>query len=298
MDWFQIIFNALTIFSGLVFGLLMWLNKRNPSPKFAIFARWSRWIFIASGSATIADGMGYPSEVLPLVGLSGFMGWFLLESGYSWLAVMAFSKSNLPLFPYYEENTRGDEWPSDDTSISIRGWLRSHQFTKVQALYAKIEGEVLMRVSIYENEEKTTRITVFIFSGIGSVSSVSFSFQSKLEDNTRIITDNIYLPFGGFYPENYYIERKPWKRSIDLLSQLHQRQCETVRDGRSLKPFDQLPLNELNVEQRNLEQLNRELGFLSPVGAEEEEGRITPAGRFRVWAELWMLSYFGKPRQY
>jgi hypothetical protein len=47
-----------------------------------------------------------------------------------------------------------------------------------------------------------------------------------------------------------------------------------------------------------LEKINTELGFLFPQAEREEFGKISHEGRYRVWKEYWMLSYFGKSVQY
>jgi hypothetical protein len=54
----------------------------------------------------------------------------------------------------------------------------------------------------------------------------------------------------------------------------------------------------LNQQQRVIERTNTELGFLLPRSQHEEHGVLTWEGRYRVWKEAWLLSYFGIPRRY
>lgn len=277
------------------------LNRSRVSPSLAIFGRWSRWVFIASSVAVMVDLSGYQRHPIWVIAVVAFLGWFLLESIYIWLAVGALSRSNMPLFPRYEENTRGDEWPSQERFIHLRAWLRRQGYQRVQALFARLDDHVLMRVSVYETADKKTRLSVLFFPNARGQAATAFSLHSMAADGVRLVTDNIFLPFGGFYPENWYLERKPWTRSLARLHQRHLARCDAY--GTEFEPFDTVPLNDFNKEQRHLEQLNRELGFLTQQGysrsdEDEDPERITSAGRFRVWVELWTLSYFGRPRRY
>lgn len=282
--------------SGGLLLLLVWINRHRVSPTVAIFGRWARWIFVAATVAVFAELLGYRGHPPWVVAVAGFLGWFLLETAYTWMAVNALSRSELPLFPRYEENTRGDEWPSQDRFIRIRAWLRRNGFKKAQALYARIGEQVLMRVSVYDSEDRKTRLSVLFFPSARGQAAVAFSLHSQGEDGIRIATDNIFLPFGGFYPENWYLERRPRTESLAKLHERHAARCDA--HGSALVPFEASPLDEFNQEQRHLEKLNRELGFLNTSSDEMDEGRITPAGRFRVWWELWTLSYLGEPRRY
>jgi hypothetical protein len=293
---------ALALCSGLGTIVFTLLNRSRVSPSLAIFGRWARWIFVACSVAVIADMSGYDRHPLWVLAIVGFLGWFLLETIYIWLAVGALSRSNMPLFPRYEENTRGDEWPSQERFIHLRAWLRKQGFQRVQALFARLGEHVLMRVSVYESADRKTRLSVLFFPNNRGQAATAFSLHSVAKDGVRLVTDNIFLPFGGFYPENWYLERKPWTRSLPKLYQRHLARCDA--QGMEFEPFDSAPLNDFNSEQRHLEQLNRELGFLTgsdPRRATEEDEdpeRITSAGRYRVWLELWTLSYFGRPRRY
>ena len=71
-----------------------------------------------------------------------------------------------------------------------------------------------------------------------------------------------------------------------------------ARANELLVPWTVEPLGDLNTQQRELEQVNTELGFLFPYGDREDHGQITYEGRFRVWKELWLLNYFGVSARY
>ena len=63
-------------------------------------------------------------------------------------------------------------------------------------------------------------------------------------------------------------------------------------------PHTNDPLEELNNQQKMLEQLNLENGFLNPGQYQEEEGKLSYDGRYRLWKEMWLLAYLGKPISY
>jgi hypothetical protein len=76
----------------------------------------------------------------------------------------------------------------------------------------------------------------------------------------------------------------------------HQRRLAAA--GEIPVPWMGEPLEDLNQQQFELERLNTELGFLLPHAEREEFGKMTYEGRFRVWREVWMLDYFGRPTRY
>lgn len=276
--------------------LFSWWSGRCGSPLVAIFGRWIRWIFFAfltTGVIYVLGWSGYSLGVLLLVSL---LAWFLIETAYNWLAISALSKSELPLFPKFEENDRGDEWPSHPGFIKLKEWLRQSGFQKKQALVSFLGDQILMRVSVHENEDQSIRLHVLFLPNMRGNTAVCFTFYSATRQGDFIVTDNIFLPFGGFYPENWDVERRPWIRSAVKLLQRHKERIDAKAE--LLMPFVTTPLEQINEDQRLVEQLNRDLGFLNPVHEQHESGRLTTAGKSRIWQEIWTLSYLGIPLNY
>ena len=110
------------------------------------------------------------------------------------------------------------------------------------------------------------------------------------------MTDNLYIPFGGFYHENWHVERTPWRRRLASLVARHQRRI--TQAGETPLAWDTAPLDDSNQQQQQMEMINTELGYLLPHADREEYGKITPEGRFRVWKEAWLLDYFGRASRY
>ena len=262
----------------------------------AIFVRWLRWLLFAFGGAFLTIEWGWSTRPFWVLTAALFLLWFLLETVYNWIAISALSQSPLPLFPRYVVNTSGEEWPTHPRLLKVREWLRANKCTQVQALKAEIGGGIFLRLSIYQDQEARTRIQVTFVPQANGAIAVCYTLSSRTTDGLRFVTDNLYLPFGGFYPENWLVERKPWSRSLSRLLARHQQRM--AAPGETPAPWTEEPVEDLNQQQFELERLNTELGFLLPHDQREEYGKLTYEGRFRVWREVWMLDYIGRATRY
>ena len=294
--------------------LLTYGSFRTASPIMAIFSRWAIWILFSFSIAYIAQRLEFDWSQRPfwVLALSAFLLWFLLETGYNWLAISVLSKSQLPFFPKFRINKDGDEWPNQKRFIQLRDMLRKYDFEKIEALKAEIDEGILLRSTIYQSADKTTRVQILFIPQRGGNVSECFTISSlakdiggeekkPIKDDSEIIccryvTDNFFLPFGGFYPDSWRLERKPWTRSLPALLRRHQQRIKAVVDN--LIPWDDSPLDDLNVQQRLIERINTDLGFLFPSNLHEDYGKITWEGRYRVWKELWLLNYLGIAQEY
>lgn len=276
--------------------LLFYINLRVASPLLAIPIRWLRWILFALFIAETSLRFGWLDRPYWVVALGAFLLWFLLESGFNWLRVSAISLSPLPLFPKFTANTSGDEWPVQQRLLRVRDWLRDNRFSALQALKAEVGGGIWLRVSVYENHDRTLRLQVAFLPQDSGAITVCYSLATETRSGRRYVTDNFFLPFGGFYPEHWFIYRSPWRRSLPRLVAYHlQRMADA---GEVPVPWDTEPLEDLNRQQQHMEQVNTELGFLLPHSDREAHGKITPEGRFRIWKEAWQLDYLGRARRY
>ena len=162
-----------------------------------------------------------------------FILWFLGETLYNWLAITAHSLSPLPLFPRYTANTTGEEWPVQPRLLKIREWLRAQGFRQVQALKAEIGPGVFLRVSVYQDAQATVRLQVTFIPQANGAISVCFGVTSMTAEGGRYLTDNLYIPFAGFYPENWFVERAPWVRSLPRLLARHRKRAVSPRTAES-----------------------------------------------------------------
>ncbi len=276
---------------SLVVCFLFYQDRLSTSPVVAIFNRWLRWIVISLGIAYITHLWGFTARPFWILAICSFIGWFLLETIYNWLAIAAFSKSPVPLFPKFEVNESGDEWPAQKHFIGLREWLREEGYQRLVALRAQIVESIVLRLSVYQNADQTIRLQIMFLPHRSGNVSVCHILSSQGRDGYRFITDNYFLPFGGFYPETWLVERKPWTRSLDKLLQRHIARME--KSDTDFLPWEDDPLIDLNDQQRILERINTDLGFLFPRHLHEDHGKITSQGRYRFWKEIWLLNYFG-----
>jgi hypothetical protein len=276
--------------------LLVQLNHRLASPLVSIVDRWIRWILFPVVGARLCLDFDLVDRPFWVLALAGFITYFLVETLYNWLAIAALSVSPFPLFPRYALNSSGEEWPVQPRFLRIREWLRAQGLRQVQALKAEVGGDIYLRVSIYQDEASLLRVQVTFLPQSNGAIDVCYSLMSTGSDGSRYVTDNLYIPFGGFYPEEWFVDRRPCWRSLPRLLALHRRRIAAV--GTGLVPFAVEPMADLNEAQRELDRVNTELGFLNPQGVREDHGKISHEGRYRVWKEIWMLNYLGRSARY
>lgn len=274
----------------LALGLIQ-VNQRLASPVLAIVIRWMRWFIFSFGIAYLLREFDLVDRHYAVLCVICFLLWFLLETLYNWLAITAMSLSPMPLFPRFQPNPGGDEWPLKPRILKIRDWLRAEGFRHIQALRSEIAPGVHLRVSVYDNLEGSIRAQITFMPETGGSVSLGCVLSSQTDDGTRIITDNLHTPFGGFYPSHWEVRRVPWLRSPKRLMELHKARLSNLKTA--LEPITRDPYSDICGTQLELDRLNTELGFLVPQADREERGKITQEGRYRVWKEIWLLDYLG-----
>ena len=288
---------AFSIVLGGLFALVMsFLNRTIASPVMAILNRWLRWFSFSLTIAWLTHYIGWSGRPFWVLAVTSCLLWLLMETLYNWFAISALSQSPIPLFPKFSINTSGEEWPAMKRVFAIRDWLRKNGFTQVQALLADIGNGIHLRISVYQDPETRIRVQVIFIPVNAAAITVCFAISSETESGMRYTTDNLFLPFGGFYPENWSVERRPWTRRLPALIKKHLRRI--ANDNQKLAKWESVPLDDLNDQQRDLDRLNTELGFLFPQAMREEYDKMTFEGRYRVWKEVWLLNYLGLPQRY
>jgi hypothetical protein len=261
-------------------------------PLFVLVGRWLRWALFAGVFSYFLRSLEISFRPDWVHFITGLAIWFILETGYYWIAIKALSRSEIPLFPSFKKNTDGDEWPADPLLIKVRDWLREEGFTRLSALKAELFEETFLRASIYESTDKLTRLQILFIPKRKGGATACYTLSTNGQNECRLITDNLFLPFGGYYPEGWNIVRKPLIGSLQRLLKLHR--LRLIKSSLKPIPFEDEPLEELNDQQRILERLNLETGFLTPRQFQEEVGKISYDGRYRLWKEMWLLAYLGK----
>lgn len=275
--------------------VLAYVNFRWSHPKLIIVNRWLRWVLFSLLFAEIVKELSSvsPKSEFALIS-TGFLVYLLLETMYNWLAIGALSRSDMALFPTFRQNQEGDEWPSHKKFHSTKAWLKDNGFKRIQSIKAKIADTIYLRSSVYEEAGQLTRLQILFIPQRSGDLAMCYIFSSLTQDGQRLITDNVFLPFGGFYPENWAICRNPTLRSIEALFKRHCKRLKHLEN--QLIGWEDEPLEDLNEQQRALERYNLQNGFLLPRDLQEEHGRISGEGRYRIWKELWLLNYTGIAR--
>lgn len=275
---------------------LLQINQRLASPLLSIADRWLRWLVFTFGGAQICVDFDLIDRPYPVLAAGFFLLWFLVENLFNWLRISALSVSPLPLFPRYELNQSGDEWPIQPRLLQLRDWLRAQGFKQTQALKAEIGGGIYLRGSVYQDEAAKIRIHVTFIPQASGAITVCHAITSITTEGNRYVTDNLYVPFAGFYPESWFVERTPWRRSLRKLLARHRKRLARAKVEAAPLLVD--ALTDQNASQQELDRLNTELGFLHTPAQREDHGKITHEGRYRVWKEIWMLNYLGRALRY
>src|SRR4051812_17569109 len=230
----------LIVVAIIVSLVLAQVNQRAASPLVSILDRWLRWFVFAFGAAQMSHDFQLIDRPYWVLVVVFFIVWFLGETLYNWLAISALSVSPLPLFPRYTVNQSGEEWPVQPRLLRVREWLRSEGFRQTQALKAEVGGGVYLRVSVYQNPEATIRVQVTFIPQPSGVLSVCYAVSSLTAEGSRYVTDNLYIPFAGFYPETWFVERAPWRRSLPRLLARHR--ARLARAKAQPIPFETDPI--------------------------------------------------------
>ncbi len=276
--------------------LFLWLRRRLDSILAGVLSRWARWVFAGTAFGWALHTFVYPEFEPLLLWLVGLLFWFVLDTTYNYLAIKALSRSGLPLFPRFEESEGQDIWPNEPRFLRLRETLRRHRFERRKTLSATVADGITLRLAVFSNKERTVLLSVYFLPVARKRLTAFIALQSETAEGRRIVTDNISIPFGGFYPESWSVERRPLTRSVETLLTRHLARVDARGDP--LAAIEDDPLERLNADQKALEKLNRDLGFLAAPGDTETEETISPAGRYRVWKEAWLLGYFARPLRY
>ena len=282
------------LLAGLTVGwiLLVYANIRWASPIVAIINRWLRWGLVGFGGAAVVQGLEWSDRPYWALAGIGLLSWLLAESMLNWFAIKALSQSPFPLFPRFTDNSEAHEWPAQKRFLHMRQWLRDNGFERVQSLKCDLGIGMDLRSVVFQTQDKLIRLQITFIPQRSGALAECCHFVSHLENGARLITDNLFTPFGGFYPDDWEIVRRPRTRSIERLYREHKARME--KRGEPFETWEGAPMEDINLRQRELERLNTDHGFLFPPHLREEHGKITSDGCYRVWKELWFLNYFGR----
>ena len=276
---------------GVILLLFILLNHTKDSIIIAIIIRWIRWALISLLIPYIVLQIGWSQMNYWRFCVICFLGWFLLESFYNWFAIKALSYSEVSLFPKYRKMEKGGCWPTDERFKKTKTWLQKNDFIFDQSLSTPITDSLNLRCLVYYNSDKTIMLQIFFFPFRKNTIAMNFSFQSFISSQETIMTDNLSIPFRGYFPEKWTLNRLPKMRSIKSIYKKHQSILKKL--GKQEQIFQEDSLIYINEQQTEMEYCNEKSGFLVERKDRSAKGQLTDEGRFRVWREIWFLSYLG-----
>ena len=278
----------------LVFVTLIWslnrLQRSLPSPVNKLIVRWIRLVIIAGFAAIIFKFTFFGGVAYWRLFIMGFLAWIFIDSGYLWLYILAWDKSELPLFPSVREVERVD-WPANTRFFLIKDWIRENNYQEIGCFHYLYEDEILQQLVVFESPDRTVRLQVIIVTDVTGVILDQIVFSSITDSGQVIITDNVFMPYGGVYPENWNVSRYPAIRKIQKIAQNHS--ASIVADGKlcCVKYEDEAKVW-IQDMQNDLERENVLAGILNDRRDRNEYGKMTGEGRYRIWKELLLLNYF------
>lgn len=283
------------LFAAL-FILIVIYNGRIGSPLLAVTGRWLRWIVVSIAGGTLLHMTGWIDRSPAVLIAAAAIVFALAETLRNWMITGALSHSELPLFPQFRSTGGPDEWPVQPRLLELKQWMRNAGFEFKVAIQARLTEEILLRGSVYQHRTNHTRLQVLFLQQPNGSFIPTLSFMNRLQDGMRVITDNSFIPFGGFYPEDCDVQRCPLIRQPERLYRIHRQRIERL--GGLSTALETDPIEDINFMQRQMERVNTDLGFLTPYPRDEETGRLTREGRYRLWREMWTLEYLGRASRY
>lgn len=284
----QVLFLVIILSLTLLYGNILW-----NSPFVAIINRWLRWILFSVLFAYFSKELEWFDKPYFVLAITGFGGWFLIESIYTWFGIRTLNFSSVSLFPKYIPDTQGVNWPNNKHFITLRNWLRTNNFKEQQSLKCILFDTFFIRSSVFYSADLSIRLQiVFLPKRRGNFYDY-YILSSKTASGSMVVTDNMFLPYGGFYPNNWFLKRSPLTRSLHTLLKKHQKRMKNFKE--SFLNWEESVVEQFNEEQQALRLFNMEKGFMLHPEFHFKYGQISYEGRYRLWKEIWMLKYLGLP---
>jgi hypothetical protein len=276
------------LFLTVLFGLNR-LATSVPSPVNKVAIRWLRLVWVGLFLAYVFELTFFGGVPYWRLWVMGILTWLLADSVYLWLYILAWDKSDLPLFPSIRE-VDAIAWPANKRFFTIKDWIRGNAYQEVGNVEYYHEDAVLQQVVLYESPCRRIRLQVIILTDGGGVILDQVAFVSETAEGQVLVTDNVFLPYGGVYPEKWSVRRFPAVRRVHTLAVKHLTTLG-LRDWETVVPMDAPAKGWVLKLQNALECANVEAGILNAVGDRDEYGKMTGEGRYRIWKEMLLLNY-------
>ena len=281
----------LTLLLLAVYCLSHILSKQLPIRIIRLFSHWARWLTFACAFSLMLTFFEWSNRADWVHFISGLAAWFILETLYYKISIHMLNISEMDLFPKYKNDTNENLWPINKEVLKIKDLLSEEGFKEEETLKAEIIAHLVIRQAVFLDEARKVRLNVLFIPNAKNEIKLFYSLFSHKTSGEYLLTDNQNMPFGGYYPDHWTVNRYPISHSLKKLLKKHREaMSESEGEWTELEGDIRTKTNRLQWE---LEKKNREMGFLNEPNREDNQ-QISSEGCFRIWIEMWLLAYFGK----
>jgi hypothetical protein len=281
----------LTLLLLAVYCLSHILSKQLPIRIIRLFSHWARWLTFACAFSLMLTYFEWSNRADWVHFISGLAAWFILETLYYKISIHMLNISEMDLFPKYKNDTNENLWPINKEVFKIKDLLSEEGFKEEETLKAEIIAHLVIRQAVFLDEARKVRLNVLFIPNAKNEIKLFYSLFSHKTSGEYLLTDNQNMPFGGYYPDHWTVNRYPISHSLKKLLKKHREaMSESEEEWSEVEGDIRTKTNRLQWE---LEKKNREMGFLNEPNREDKQ-QISSEGCFRIWIEMWLLAYFGK----
>jgi len=281
----------LTLLLLAVYCLSHILSKQLPIRIIRLFSHWARWLTFACAFSLMLTFFEWSNRADWVHFISGLAAWFILETLYYKISIHMLNISEMDLFPKYKNDTNENLWPINKEVLKIKDLLSQEGFKEEETLKAEIIAHLVIRQAVFLDEARKVRLNVLFIPNAKNEIKLFYSLFSHKTSGEYLLTDNQNMPFGGYYPDHWTVNRYPISHSLKKLLKKHREaMSESEEEWSEVEGDIRTKTNRLQWE---LEKKNREMGFLNEPNREDKQ-QISSEGCFRIWIEMWLLAYFGK----
>ena len=281
----------LTLVLLAVYLIMLIFSKQFPMRIFSLISHWARWLSFACAFSLMLTFFEWSNRPDWVHFVSGLALWFVLETLFYKISIHMLNISDMELFPKYKHDTNENLWPITKEVLQIKEFLSAEGFKSEEILKAQIVSNITIRQAVFLDDSQKIRLNVLFIPHANHETKIFYSLFSMHTSGETLITDNQNMPFGGYYPENWTVNRFPVCHSLKQLLKKHRELVGEKKEA--LVALNEDMRTNTNRLQWELEKRNREMGFLK-IPDSEDKRRISPEGCFRIWTEMWLLAYFGK----
>lgn len=281
----------LTLLLLAVYCLSHILSKQLPIRIIRLFSHWARWLTFACAFSLMLTFFEWSNRADWVHFISGLAAWFILETLYYKISIHMLNISEMDLFPKYKNDTNENLWPINKEVLKIKDLLSQEGFKEEEMLKAEIIAHLVIRQAVFLDEARKVRLNVLFIPNAKNEIKLFYSLFSQKTSGEYLLTDNQNMPFGGYYPNHWTVNRYPISHSLKKLLKKH-REAMSESEGEWTEVEGDIR-TKTNRLQWELEKKNREMGFLNEPNREDNQ-QISSEGCFRIWIEMWLLAYFGK----